>query len=239
MKRISLVGLMLGAFLALTALGATSAFAEEKTLLLPNTGRVLFIIRSTKSKLVLKGGSTVECRSDAGEGTTENGNSGRVLILFTECTSILETVCTSEGSAKGLIHFEGEFRFVLALLTERLVAAFVAEFREVRFRCAAGAISEAVKVEPGCVAGLAGGERGTELNTLIKTIRTSFAQSGGVQDILKILLPEARTESECKTEAKIGSGRLEQSAQEGEAAISEFVHEGTAITALFMNPEGA
>jgi hypothetical protein len=239
MKRISLVGLMLGAFLALTALGATSAFAEERTLLLPNRGGVLFRIRSGIGTLTLRGGSRVTCRSDAGEGTSTNGNSGRILILFTECESILETICTGEGDAKGLIHFEGEFRFILALLTERLVAAFVAEFREVKFRCELGAISEAVKVEPGCVAGLAG-ERSSELNSLVSSIRTLFTQtSNGVQDIQKILLPEARTESECKTEAKIGSGRLEPASQEGRAEISTFVQEGTSLTADFMNPEGA
>jgi hypothetical protein len=240
-KRVTSTMLALAAIAcAICAAGATVAFAEEKTLLLPNRGGVLFRIRGRRPTVTLQGGSRLTCGSSAGEGTSTNGNLGRVLLLFTECSSILETTCTSEGSARGLVHFEGEYHFILALLTERLVAAFVLLFRQIRFRCGVGAIEEAVSIEPGCFAALAGGERLAELNSLVSSIRTSFTQtSNGVQDIQRILPPEARTFSECKAEAKIGSGRLEQISLEGAAEISGFVQEGTAITADFMNPEGA
>jgi hypothetical protein len=240
-KRVTSTAILLAAIACTAcAAGTTAALAEEKTLILPNRGGVLFRIRGRKSTLTLRGGSAITCRSSAGEGTSENGNLGRVLLLYTECTSILETICTSEGSGRGLVHFEGEYHFILALLTERLVAAFVLLFRQIRLRCVTGAIEEAETIEPGCIAALAGGERLAELNSLVSSIRISFTQtSNGVQDIQRILPPEARTFSECKTEAKIGSGRLEPISLDGEAEISGFVQEGTVITANFMNPEGA
>jgi hypothetical protein len=240
-KRVTSTAILLAAIAFTTcAAGTTAALAEEKTLLLPNRGGVLFRIRGTSNTFTLRGGSALTCRSSTGEGTSTNGNLGRVLRLYTECSSILETICTSEGSARGLIRFEGEFHFILALLTERLVAAFVLLFRQIRFRCAVGAIEEAELIEPGCFAALAGGERLAELNALVSSIRISFAQtSNGVQDIQRILPPEARTFSECKAEGKIGSGRLEPISLAGAAEISGFVQEETAITADFMNPEGA
>jgi hypothetical protein len=218
---------------AVCATGATNAFAEEKTLLLPNAGGVFFKIKTGESFLELVNGNKVTCKSSAGEGTSENGNLGKISLLLTTCSSILETVCTSEGSARGLIHLEAEIHFILALLTEKLVAAIVLLFKEIRFSCAAGAIDESVKIDPGCIAG-----QSTRLNALVETLKTIFKESRGVQGILEILPPEAAEDSECKAEAKIGSGRLEQAALEGEAAISGFVQEERAITALFMNPEG-
>ena len=205
MRRNSLIWLVLSATLAWAAVGATAAFAEDKTKFLPegsSASKLSFTLKGGETSLELKAGDKLTCRKSTGEGSSENANSGPVHVLFTECTGPLETTCTSTGAGSGLIEFKGEFHFLLALLDEKLVAAFVILFEKMAFVCKSDLLKDEVTVEPGCIAGLAG-EKESELNALVEHIVALFAAEKGVQDILDILPLEATKESECKTEAKI------------------------------------
>lgn len=224
------------AMLLLYAVGATTAFAEENTKILPmptqmNPVRIRGI--SGVTRILLVGGGVVECESDVFVDTWTSYNLGTFVKLLTNCKGPLNSVCTTLGSGAGLIEVKGEVHFLLALAGGSLVGARAELNPMFQFTCSISVIKETVTQEAGCDAGLA-----NNLNELLTKVSFTFKESKGVSSITEILLPEAKELTKCTSEAKIGSGSLESDAMEGTEESTSIEQGEKEITVLLMNPQG-
>jgi hypothetical protein len=240
MSRIKFLGVALVAVFAFAALAATSALAEEKTKMLPESGVTFTGKQEGVGKLVQAGGETIECKKGKGTGTIESANLGKFTTDFEECklaTGIGKgSTCTGAGEASGVILAKGPYHFWLALETlsgkeHTLVGALVELAEPVHFTCVVFGLNQLVVVE-GCTAALA-----KPLNTLSATTEDVFAQSNGVQLITQVLPQEKTSEITCQQLSSLNGGTFKNSALEGTAKNEKFISGGKEITVLLMNPE--
>ena len=225
------------AVFALFALVAGSAFAEEKTKMLPESG-VSFTTKSGKGKIEQKGAPfNIECEKNKGSGTITSANLGTYKVEFQECKTPVGVAksCTGAGELEGVILNAGPFHFWLAKETlggvVKLVGVLAALPEEVHFTCTVAGIKELVLVK-GCVAALS-----EPLNVLASVTKDIGTQTGGVQLITKVLNTET-TEIECKLLSSLNGGEFKQSGLEGTEENEKFENaKKEAITILLMNPE--
>jgi hypothetical protein len=109
MRYLKITGLCLAAAFALSAVVASSAFAEALFLFPEGVAKLqAFSSKAGGGELVMKSGAEVKCESATNKGEVENKTDRieRVLIAFTECSlTILDKthLCTSEDQAPGVI----------------------------------------------------------------------------------------------------------------------------------------
>jgi hypothetical protein len=236
MKRIKLLGVSLIAVVAVLALTASSAMAEEKTKMLPESG-VSFTSTSGPGTLETKGGSKVTCTKDKDTGTIDSANLGKFTVDFEGCKLGTEE-CTGVNEAKEVILMKGVYHFWLALelktgeTKESLVGALVFLIEEFHFTCKVGGIFNALVLVLGCVAALA-----EPLNTLAEITKDVFKQSKGVQLIILVLPQEAKEEIKCILLSSVNGGAFEQSGAEGTDENKAFKVGEKPVTVLLMNPE--
>ena len=224
--------------LALTTLALTTstAAAEEKTKMLPESG-VTYTFTQGPGKMVQQGGSSIDCKKGKGAGTIESANLGKYEILFEECTSTGGSICTGTGDATGTLLTKGIYHFWLALETlngvaKTLVGALVYLPEEGTGGCTLLGVTVPITVK-GCEAALA-----TPLNRLVSTTKDTFEQaSNGVQLIINVLPQEKTTEIECILLSKKGTGPFEQTSLVGVNNNSTFKKGAETVTILLMNPE--
>lgn len=235
MSRIRLLGACLVAMFVLSAVIAGTAFAEEKTKMLPEAG-VKFTGKGGEGKLERLGSANnVKCKRATGSGTIESANLGKYETDFKECTSSLGGNCTGSGEATGVILNRGTYHFWLAkeLLggVNTLVGALVTLPEEIHFTCQV--IVNILVLVKGCVAALA-----TPLNTLAAVTKDVFATSArGDQLITKVLPAGSTTEENCVLLSSENGGAFESASLQGTAENENFKSGETAVTVLLMNPE--
>jgi hypothetical protein len=236
MTRIRLLGVSLMAVFAIFALTASMASAEEeKTKMLPAAGVSFTSKQVGEGVLEQKEGTfTVKCKKGKGSGTIETANLGKYTTLFEECKDSAGGKCTGASDAVETILNKGLFHFWLALELlngkNTLVGALAFLPEELHFTCVDLGVNVLVLVN-GCVAALA-----TPLNELTTVTKDVFAQTGGVQLIIKVLPAGSTVEEECKLLSAVGAGAFKQSGLKGEAENENFKVGETKPTILLMNP---
>jgi hypothetical protein len=226
--------------LALFAVAASTAGAEEKTKVLPEATAakpITYVFKGGEVILDDGDGAKVKCFSLSGTGSLTSSNHGTYTALLTECTSSLfGATCTGTGDPKGLIASHGEAHFLLALNTEsKLVGAIVWLIEKFEFTCATTGISFPVTVE-GCVAAKV---PSADLNKLIKEGEFDFeGTSPGKPNIASILTVEAKTETACELKSNIDKAGVEESDLVAKVTFGTFKQSGSAVELLLMNPEG-
>jgi hypothetical protein len=243
MKRIHIA---IAACMALLALTATTGIASgaEATKILPEPAEanpVLYISISGRTQWQTRNGNTVICRKDRDLGRFITPNIGVGSILFEECTSAAESVCTGAGDATGTITQEGSVRYLLALemltsTTSTLIPAFVSLVKQFHFTCTNNELGlKLLVLSRGCVAGKTDG--GEALQSKVSVLFEAFTK--GENKILSVLPPEATTESKCLLETSIteevSGEKFELTALTGEDTLEGWQQSGVSITVLLMN----
>jgi hypothetical protein len=239
MKRIRLLGMMLVAIFAFSAVIASVAAAEEKTKVLPEATAASPLTSTGKGGagvLLTVRGREVTCESGTGSGAFTSANLGTFHTTFIGCKTKADGAtlrCTGTEDREGQILLLGTVHYWLALLSARLVAALVFLFVQFHFTCTILTIKELVLVR-GCAAALA--EPTEKLTALTKDVFTEA--SSGVSDITEVLPQEARAEIRCITETKVGEAEgdeFEQSSERGTAENERFEKEKRSVEVLLMN----
>jgi hypothetical protein len=246
MQLIKRFGLVLMAVFALTAIAASTAAAEEKTLILPTpTEKEPLEVTSKggEGTLLSVGGLEVRCKDASGSSRFTTANLGTFHVLFLGCvgreSNGLEAPCTGAGDEKEKILVLGKVHYVLALWmksateTELLAALIILLEPVVKFTCEALFVKRTTEVK-GCASSLA-----TPINELVKETKDIFEEfKSGETKILEFLV-EGTTGSEtpCLTETSFAGKAFELSAEKGTAENSSFKKGGKEITIELMNPK--
>jgi hypothetical protein len=245
MQLIKRFGVILMAVFALTAIAASTAAAEEKTLILPIPTPAEPLEGTSKSgsmTLLTVGGEEIKCGADTNTFKFTTANLGTIHILFEKCTgresgSSLEAPCTGEGAGKEKILVLGKVHYVLALWmkneteTELLAALIILIEPTVKFTCEALFVKRALEVK-GCVPSLA-----TPINELVRATKDIFEDfKSGETRILEFLLEETKgSEIRCLPEMSV-NGVFELFAMTGTDENSGFKKGKKEITIELMNP---
>ena len=250
MKRIiSLLGVVVMAVFAFSAVSAVTASAAEPTKILPEPTAAApltdAVSQPGEGHLLSTGGTEVKCKKGKGTEEWTSPNLGTGKVLFEGCTSSLSTTCTGSaaGETAGDIASEGAVHFWLALLmtgtkekeTTELVSALVLLNKEVKFTCvnATKTIEVKVVVKPGCVASQ---DLPASLNKLVKSVKEEFKEwSSGEQSILFVLPEESKTELECLLRVNVNGAATELSALFGTLVAEGYKKGGKAIEIELMN----
>jgi len=250
MKRIGIMGIALIAVLALSGLAVSSALAAEPTKILPEPTIELpltaTVTQPAKGHLLTLDGLEVKCAKGSGSESWPSANLGTVIVLFTECTGPLSTICTGTGDPEGLIAVKAEVHFWLGLLmtgtkekeTSELIGAlvFLLPSAGIPFKCEnkTKTIKDEVVVK-GCVAAQVLPE---SLNTLISKAHEEFAEwITGETKILKVLPQEAKEEISCLPTASVNGAAAELAALEVLFFVEKYIKNKVEITIELMNPE--
>jgi hypothetical protein len=201
--------------LLMLAVGLASMASAATTVLLPESevsmkasglGEVAFKEEGTFTELT--------CKESSGEGTMlKKLSPSEWTIIFKLClTSFLGLqLCT--GLANSANSSEVTIKATAHLKKHKTGVAVVLLLLPVHFECQPANILFEVK---GCIAGLI-----TPINKKIKTTEhatLTFKQTGGLQEILKVLNDAETAEEECKMEAKEGTGAFKPA---GETATED------------------
>ncbi len=234
MQRIKLLGVAFMAVIALSAITAAMAQAENTKMLPEPTeaAPVTFTGSSGAGTLETTGKETIKCTKDSSTGSAYSANLGTFVVSFEKCTakSGLATCTGLNVSTKGTIETKGTFHYWLALRGSTLVDAIVFLPTETHFECEALSIKELILVK-GCVAGeMTSGE------SLTSVVTIKLAQSSaGINEITKVLPQESTEEIECKLTSKIAEKAAEQSSLVTLESILGFKQSGGSVTVLMMN----
>jgi hypothetical protein len=216
MKRMKLLGLVLIAVFALSAVVSAVASAEIRPNLLPVTAKVnLKNVGNTKLETMAENGFpalAVECKklkgSGAGNGT--DGTSGTVTLEFEECENpVLKTKCTglNAGEATGNIKVESaefKLRYLLPAAGSGVNIAISLTNKHVHFSCSLVLV---------LVLGCASSKDIPE--TLTAGFNVEFLQTAGLQEP-KAIDNVAQTGMEaCELEAMTGANEYVKAGQLG------------------------
>jgi hypothetical protein len=239
MRRINTLGAVLAAIFALSAIAAI-ANAAEPTKILPEPTRAAPLSGTSKGgrgTLTTVGGNEVKCVKAKNTFEFTSPNEGTTHVTFEECRDRVpiiggEQVCTGRSDREGQILYLGTVLYLLALLSERLIAALIALVAEFEFICGSGLTEGKVKVK-GCVSSLA--EPIERLTNLTRDVFREKTSGSGTQDIQSFLPVEGRKEEPCQTLTKVNSGSFEESGATGTAENEKFEQSRREVSVLLMN----
>ena len=104
MKRIKLLGLILIAVFATTAITATAAYAENPEILFKKGALPVKLKFTSNEGTLLSEKAVIECKKDKGEAELTTSDAGTWTVEFTECTAASGAVkCRSLGDKTGTI----------------------------------------------------------------------------------------------------------------------------------------
>jgi hypothetical protein len=252
MKRITtLLPTIAIAALALTAIPPTTASAEEVTKLLPEPTAPNPITDETSQSeaghILTNSGLEIKCKQAVGSESWTSANLATAAhVLFTQCTSSLESVCTGEGEPAGLVAALGEVHFWLALLmmgtkgnqSPELVSALVFLTKEIKFKCEneSGSVKESVVVKPGCTAAE---DLPASLNKLVSEVKEEFLEwapkeTKGESGILSVLPAGGTAEIPCLLHLIVNGGAEQLVALTAKFTTKNYKHNEGALTIELM-----
>jgi hypothetical protein len=230
------------AIFALTAQAATATAEPTKILPEPTTAKPITGSGSSGAGTIeTVKGTSLKCAKTKAGGSFTTSNSGSGSVLFENCTSSQETVCTGVGDATGSVEVAGSVHYLLALemltsTTSTLIPAFAVTIPQFHLSCSNVELGlELLVLKRGCIAGKPDG--GEVLQAAVTLLFERFTK--GEPKILSILMPEATQETKCLlevsiTEEKTGE-KFELAVLVGSGTFSSFTQAGTEITVLLMD----
>jgi hypothetical protein len=239
------------AALALTAIPPTTASAEEVTKLLPiptETNPITAeFAQSELGHFLTNSGLEIKCKEAVGSETWTSANLATAdHVLFTKCTSSLESVCTGEGEPAGLVAALGEVHFWLALLmmgtkgnqTSELISALVFLTKEIKYKCEneSGSVKESVVVKPGC---MAAEDLPASLNKLVSEVKEEFTEwapkeTKGESGILSVLPAGGTAEIPCLLHLTVNGGAEQLATMSAKFTTKNYKQLGAALTIELM-----
>jgi hypothetical protein len=214
MKRIRLLGLMLLAVFALSAVAATSAFAEEEPIILPTPTPTapLTFTGVSEGETILQGtaeASKVKCLKAPNTGEFTSAHLGKVTVDFEEC-KLGASNCSSAGDAAGTILLTNADVHLVdilpgSVLTLGLLIIPLEGGKNVfKFKC--GIVTEEVL---GGVIGTVFNGKGEALKTLekAKLVLVLWKQvTQGMQDVTACMTPAALCGGAVELKSSFGLG---------------------------------